>query len=161
MMRALLIPALAVLATNCATPKVAEQNIQAAAAATDFGDSSSETLTVKAWKALAEKKYPELFAYTSRCVELYADEAKRMNGEMTDYEPSATAAQKWALNDVGTCLFIKGEAYVNLERYPEAVKAYRAVVDDYKYAQCWDPKGWYWRPAEVAEKKAEAYAYRE
>ncbi|NNE18845.1 MAG: beta-glucanase precursor [Myxococcales bacterium] len=152
--------ALAMLAVACATTSVTEQQIEAVAAAVDYGDSSSETLAVKAWKAFDKKDYPEVLAYTRKCVDLYGEEGRKMNAELSAFEPSSTAATKWALNDVGTCLFIMGSAYQDLEMYPEAVEAYRTLVNDYNYAQCWDPRGWYWRPAEVAAPRVERYEYR-
>ena len=30
--------------------------------------------------------------------------------------------------------------------------AYQKLVDQYYYAQCWDPKGWFWKPAEAAQQ---------
>ena len=60
--------------------------------------------------------------------------------------------QYWALNDVGTALFILGEAYRNAGQYEEAAQAYKKLINEYFYAQCWDPKGWFWKPAEAAEK---------
>jgi len=82
-----------------------------------------------------------------------------MNAELTDFEPVETAAKKWALNDVGTSLWMMANAYADLKMYPEAVKAYRTLANDYTYSQCWDPKGWYWHPAEGASHKAKEYEY--
>ncbi len=147
----------AALAGGCATTDVTESTIQATTKTLDYGDFSSQTLVAKAWKASASKNYPELLAYTRRCVELYGEQGKRMNAELTGFEPEITAAEKWALNDVGTCLFIMANAYVDLEMYPEATHAYRTLADDYRFAQCWDPKGWFWRPADGAARKADKY----
>lgn len=157
MKRTFLSIALWVFVTSCATTSATEPEIQAAVATVDYGDYTSATLTGKAWKALAKKDYPELFAYTRKCVELYGEEGKKMNAGMTEFEPAGTASEKWALNDVGTCLYIMGSAYEDLEMYPEAAKAYRTLVNEYNYAQCWDPKGWFWRPAENAALRAERY----
>jgi len=33
-----------------------------------------------------------------------------------------------------------------------AKKTYNNLVKDYYYAQCWDPKGWFWKPAEAAQQ---------
>lgn len=140
---------------GCATPDVSDENIRAVAQELDYGDYSSATLVGKAWKAFKKKDYPEIFGYTNKCVELHGDEGKRMNATLTGFAPSDTAAQLWALNDVGTCLFIMAHAYEELERYPDAVQAYRSLATDYNYAQCWDSKGWFWRPADGAGMKAE------
>jgi hypothetical protein len=147
----------AIVAVSCATVEVTDEDIQAATERLDYGDSTSATLVGKAWKASEKKDYPELLAYTRRCVELYGEEAKSMNAALTGFEPAKTAAEQWALNDVGTCMYIMANAYVDLEMYPEAVEAYRALATDYKYSQCWDPKGWFWRPAATAELNAEKY----
>jgi hypothetical protein len=32
--------------------------------------------------------------------------------------------------------------------------AYRALTEGLKYCQCWDEKGWFWKPAEAAESRA-------
>jgi tetratricopeptide (TPR) repeat protein len=61
--------------------------------------------------------------------------------------------QYWALNDVGTALLILGEACQKAGQYEEAAQAYKELINEYFYAQCWDTKGWFWKPAEVAQKK--------
>ena len=80
-----------------------------------------------------------------------------MNAEMTEFATSDKAAEKWALNDVGTSLFIMGTAYAELKMYGEAAQSFETLADDYGYAQCWDPKGWFWRPSEGARDKAQRY----
>ena len=35
----------------------------------------------------------------------------------------------------------------------EAAAAYKEVVNNYLYAQCWDTNGWFWKPAEAAQQK--------
>jgi hypothetical protein len=62
-----------------------------------------------------------------------------MNASLTGFEPAEKASKQWALND--------------------AVKSYRTLATDYTYAQCWDPKGWSWHPADGAEQKAKKYDY--
>ena len=84
----------AALFAGCATTDISDTAIQATVATLDYGDSSSQTLLNKAWKAAEKNQYPELFAYTQRCVELYGEQGKQMNAELTDFEPAATAAEK-------------------------------------------------------------------
>jgi len=152
-----LILTIAAFIAGCATPEVTDAGIQAASERLDFGDSTSATLVSKAWKASSDKDYPELFAYTQRCVELYGEKGKKMNSALTYFEPSATAGQLWALNDVGTCLYIMANAYVELEMYQDAAATYRTLATDFKFSQCWDPQGWFWKPAETAEFNARKY----
>lgn len=126
--------------------------------APDFGDVASSALVAKAWKALNDKNLDGVNAYVDKCLELYGEQAKEMQRSMTEYawESKEKIFQYWALNDVGTALFIKGEAYRNAGNMEEAKKAYRDLIDNYSYAQCWDPQGWFWKPAEAAAEKLDA-----
>jgi tetratricopeptide (TPR) repeat protein len=119
----------------------------------DFGDYTSETLTVKAWKALEQGDYTATILYARKCIELYRPFADKMQRELAGYAPEDRAFDYWALNDVGTCYFILGEAYRNQQDYEKALEAYMALVDGYVYAQCWDPRGWFWKPAVGARGK--------
>jgi tetratricopeptide (TPR) repeat protein len=130
----------------------------------DFGDYKSSTLTTKAWMALKANDTNAVVAYTDKILELYEEKAKEMQGSMTEYawETVDEIFSKWALNDVGTALYIRGELFKNTGDYKEAKKAYKKLVDNYFYAQCWDPgpdnekfdteKGWFWKPAEAAQE---------
>ena len=126
-----------------------------AALAYNFGDFRSETLTTKAWGALAEDDIEAVLAYTNKCLELYAAPAKKMQNSLTGY---ATGSNEdifsyWALNDVATSLFIQGEAYRKVNMRDEALAAYQRIVSEFSYGQAWDPKGWFWKPAEAAKEK--------
>jgi tetratricopeptide (TPR) repeat protein len=126
----------------------------------DFGDYKSVTLTTKAWEALAEKDLDSVHAYVNKCLELYQVKAKEMQDSLTEYpwENKDKIFSYWALNDVGTCLFIQGEALKNAGQQEEAKKTFRKLVDEFYYAQCWDPKGWFWKPAEAAQERLDELA---
>lgn len=121
----------------------------------DFGDYASSTLTTKAWGVLSEKDLDAVVSYVDKCLELYAKKAGEMQGSLAEYpwESKEKIFSYWALNDVGTSLFIKGEAFRNAGNTEEAIKAYQVLVDKYYYSQCWDPQGWFWKPAEAAQQK--------
>ena len=126
----------------------------------DYGDSASVTLTVKAWGALGEGKYADAVMYTEKCSELYEDEARKMQASLTAKAPTDKVHDYWALNDVGTSYFIRGEALMKLNRNDEALAAYKVVTDDLYYAQAWDPKGWFWAPADAAKMKIEMLKHK-
>ncbi len=146
----------AVFVIGCASSKAPKQ---VAAGELDYGDFTSQTLTTNAWNALNAGSYAIAIKYTEKCVELYAEKAKEMQAVMKAQPPSRSKKTAdavhafWALNDVGTSYFIRGEALVKLDKKAEAVAAYRVVMDQFNYAQTWDPKGWFWSPAEAASKK--------
>lgn len=157
--------AITVFAVGCAqTPATKEPAAMPSgqAAAVDFGDFSSETLTTKAWSAMDRGDYDTAVIYTDKCIELYKDEALKMQAEIHMQRQNDNVKRKptnqeifdnWALNDVGTSYFIKGEALLNLGKKEEAVDAYKFVMNQLYYGKTWDPKGWFWSPAEAANKK--------
>lgn len=121
--------------------------------AADFGDHSSSTLTTKAWNALGAQNYDDALACINKCLELYEGKALEMQAALKEYAPADSAAKMWALNDVGTCLFIKGELLVKKGDLKSAKEAYQRVFKEFKFAQTWDTKGWFWKPAEAAKQK--------
>ena len=121
----------------------------------DFGDYTSNALVHKAWAALAANDLKAVEAYANKTVKLYAGQAKEMQASLKEYpwESKEKTFSYWALNDVGTAFFILGEAYQNAGKKEEAVSAYKRVINEFFYAQCWDPGGWFWKPSEAAQQK--------
>ena len=121
----------------------------------NFGDYRSETLATKAWEALSKGDTEAVLAYTNKCLELYGAQAKKMQESLTSYPEGSNEKifSYWALNDVATSLFIQGEAYRKAKMMEEAKQVYQRIVDEYSYGQAWDPKGWFWKPAEAAKEK--------
>lgn len=113
----------------------------------DFGDYTSQTLTTKAWQALDQKDYKGVELYTKKCIQLYEEEAKKQQAFLDDFPPKEKTFNYWALNDVGTCYFILGQAQEAQGRHDEAKLAFQKVVEELGFAQCWDPRGWFWKVA--------------
>ena len=143
---------------GCGTSPVTSGEIDNVAQSIDYGDSASSTLATKAWKALEANDDAAALAYTRKCVELYGEEGKRMNAELTMFAPVERVNNYWALNDAGTCTYIMATIYEKRRMYPEAAQAFKRLAEDFRFAQCWDPKGWYWHPADGATAKAKKYA---
>ncbi len=121
----------------------------------DFGNMSSATIVSRLWDAVAKKDLDLAIAYNAKLIKVYGETAKKMQASMTEYawESPEKIHSFWAVNDVGTGMFILGEAYRQAGKNEEAVAAFKSVVNDYLYAQCWDPNGWFWKPAEAAQQK--------
>jgi len=126
----------------------------------EFGDFRSVTLTTKAWDALNKGDIEAVLAYTNKCIELYAGEAKKMQASLDDYPKGQAEGgtnqavfNYWALNDVGTCLYIQGEAFRKADMMEEAKEAFNTLIKEYSFSQSWDTKGWFWKPAEAAKEK--------
>jgi len=114
------------------------------------GDYRSETLVTKAWKALDRKQHNAVWFFTNLCVTSYEETAKEQQASLTALPPRERTFDYWALNDVATAYFILGESLRLQGRYREAREAFERIVADFGFAQCWDPRGWFWRVADGA-----------
>lgn len=127
----------------------------------NYGDMTSNFIVQQMWQALHDNNLGAVIGYDMKLEHLYGQEAKNMQRALKDYSTGGNDEifKYWALNDVGTGMFILGEAYRMSNKNDDAIKAYNKIISDYLYAQCWDPQGWFWKPAEVAQQKiAEAQA---
>lgn len=118
-------------------------------------------LTAAAWSAFNKRDFERALNAAEKCIAEFRGSADREQAELqsakaplppkgrvSDAEKNAIF-EKGLLNDVATCFFIKGRAAENLGRKEVAREAFSAAIK-YTYARCWDPKGWFWSPAEAA-----------
>jgi tetratricopeptide (TPR) repeat protein len=118
----------------------------------DFGDYKSSTLVAKAWEALEKEDFHLVLGYADKCIKLYEKRAREMQAGLTDY-PQGSPEQifgYWALNDVATAHFIKAKALMAVGSNEQAIDEFEVVRDEYSYGQCWDPRGWFWKPVTEA-----------
>lgn len=119
----------------------------------DYGDYKSSTLTAKGWEALKQGRSQAAEAYADKCVELFSAQAKKMQASLHAFPSSGLEWDYWALNDVGTCLFIKGQALAKMGREEAAGKVFQEILGSYYYAQCWDNQNeWFWSVGDAARK---------
>ena len=127
-------------------------------------DLAAAELTEAAWRANLKRKPEEILKQTEKCIKLFEKEALKMQktlkapistGGNQGLNREAVQAQ-WALNEVGTCYFLQGKAYEQLMKPELALESYRKLVNELPYAQCWDPGGWFWKPAKAAQKRIAA-----
>ena len=132
------------------------------AVALDFGDFQSATLVGKAWKASEEKNYDAVLGYTGKCIEMFQKQAVEQQKSLTEPVPSSEKEKvfsMWALNDVGTAYFIRGQALEKQGKAKEALEAYKFLADNLAFAQTWDPKGWFWKPAGAAAERVKVLEF--
>jgi beta-glucuronidase len=118
----------------------------------DFGDQSSTYLTMKAWEALGKKDYEAVWAYTQKCIDLYEKEAKQQQSSLKAFPPREKHSVFNALNNVATCYFIRGEALMRQNKWPQARQTFQVIIEDFSFAQYWDPRGWFWKVAEKSQE---------
>ncbi|MFH0954433.1 MAG: tetratricopeptide repeat protein [Verrucomicrobiota bacterium] len=142
-----------------AVSKTAEEHVVYLIPGRPVAAVTSTALSLKAWKALEGKQYGEVFTIADECVKRFSERAKKQQAQLKDFAGKDRAASYAALNDVATCLFIKGKALRELRRFDEAKNAFQQIPRDYRFAQCWDPKGWYWKVAWGAQDEINCIDY--
>jgi hypothetical protein len=130
-----------------------QDNRPAPEPATVMASDSSSALASAAWAALDSKNYTAAREAAERCRALYGPQADEMQGKLTALPDKESAHSQWALNDVGTCIFVLGKVADAEGKKEEAMAAYQLVVDKYPYAQCWDEQGWFWQPSVAAKER--------
>jgi tetratricopeptide (TPR) repeat protein len=144
------------------TPQVAPEPAPALPGSSgyDFSDSSHWNLTVSAWECMARKDYDGAFAYAKKCLEIYEPKAKEMAAGQKSFSRPGHEDDFALVNDVATSHYVMGETYMKLGKTDDALKEFKYVIDNYPYAQCWDPKGWFWKVAEVSRKNIDKIGKR-
>jgi len=122
----------------------------------DFSVTSSAALTRLAWTALAAKDFDAVAAYTAKCRELYEAEARRQQSGLTAVIPASERERIFSLsslNDVAVCYLVAGQGLELQGNTSAAIALYQSLNEKFPFAQCWDNKGWFWRPAAVARTR--------
>jgi len=111
----------------------------------------SEEFVRLSWEASSQDDLEKVKALVGQCVKVYGDEAKKIQAQLKDFPTRGTEKKYQALNDVGTCLFIRAEAAMNSGNTQEAIKEFQYIIDNLSFSQAWDPRGWYWSVAEKSQ----------
>lgn len=119
------------------------------------GLSSSKELLIKAWDAWGRRDIEATFAVTNECIEAYKEEAKRQQASLTAMPQGVDIETFSSLNNVATCYFIQGEAYMSQSQFTKAKEVFNIIINEYPFAQAWDPRGWYWSVAEKSKASLE------
>ncbi len=129
------------------------------------------------------RNQPAAQGYAKKCIELYQAKAVEMQKAIAPAPPTVKEEiqKQWALNDVGTSYFILGQSLEAEGKAKEAAAAFKFLVenlslaganmmasyhweaardlDNLALAQCWDTKGWFWKPADAARERAKALEF--
>jgi len=127
---------------------------------------------VPAWDAFNAGKYSAAIKLANSCIDDYAITASKMEADLETKnapvppkgpvppEQKNEVLSRGPLNDAAACYFIKGRSTQALGRKQEAIIAYKAGCK-LQYARVWDPKGWFWSPAEEMCARLEALEPKE
>ena len=126
----------------------------------DFGDHSTQTLLGKAQQAMGAQQPSQAATYANKCIEIYGAQAiQQQNALQSEPVEHSQVFSNWALNDVGYCYLVKAQALEKLGKKEEAIQTYKFLSEKLAYAKVWDPQGWFWAPAAVAEERVKALEF--
>jgi len=114
---------------------------------------SSGELATKSWIAHGKKDIEATNKYTQECINLYKKQADKEQARLTALPKNKKEIEAvQALNDVATCYFIQAESLMRQQKYGQAKKLFKVIMDKYSYGQAWDPRGWFWSLRLAAEQ---------
>lgn len=122
---------------------------------------SSKELVRLSWEASGKRDLDRLEQLVEQCLTLYKTQAQELEKKLTNFPPRGEEENYQALNDVATCLFIRAEALMNSGKSEEAIVKFQEIIDDYPWAQAWDPRGWYWSVAEKSQASIDVLTGKE
>jgi len=114
-------------------------------------DKTSNELVALSWEASSQGNLERLDELVSQCVTMYEKKARVLQEDLTVFPTIGQKEQFSELNNVGTCLFIKAEAVMSLGKSKEAMEQFEYIIQEYPWAQAWDPRGWFWSVAEKSQ----------
>ena len=133
--------------------------------------------TDQAWQAFSNKDYKKAKVFTQKCLDKAKDKALRQQRDLDgfkiknrdnyralsmgvvspeedkDVPGRSTIEANKELNDTATAHFIEAEMFAAEGKKDPARKKYAEIINNYKDAFCWDPRGWFWRVSDVAQDK--------
>jgi len=112
---------------------------------------SPKELIIRAWESWGAKDIERTFYYTDKCIKSYSEEAKTEQVSLKGFPSTDTIDHFEALNAVGASYFIQGEAYLSQGRLEDAKKVFMTAIEEYSFAQNWDPRGWFWSVKEKSQ----------
>ncbi|HOW35270.1 MAG TPA: glycoside hydrolase family 2 TIM barrel-domain containing protein [Candidatus Omnitrophota bacterium] len=114
-------------------------------------DIPSKEFVRQAWEASGKNDLEKVLSITQKCVDTYDNEAKNQQASLGTFPMPGQEDDYQSLNNVATCLFIKAEALMQNGRSEEAKQIFQKIIDEYKWSQAWDPRGWFWSVAEKSQ----------
>lgn len=112
---------------------------------------SSSELVRLAWAASSRQDLDALNRLVKDMLQYYGEEAGFQQSSLTAFPEVGQEQDYQTLNDVATILFIQAEALMNAGKSQEAIEKFTTILEKYKWAKSWDPRGWYWSVAEKSQ----------
>jgi hypothetical protein len=108
----------------------------------------SEENVRQAWEASSQGDLKRLEEIIAKAEKLFGERARKEETSLTNFPERGKEKDYQSLNDFGTILFVQAEALMNYGKTEEAVVAFQKIIDNFKWAQAWDPsRGNFWSVA--------------
>jgi len=126
----------------------------------------------KAWDAYNNGDYTRTIDLTNECIDQFSVRAIRDENSLEashEKEPPTGAVdssfdkkkifERWAVNDVSTAYFLRGQAAEHLYKKHKKPEFMRLAKESYsaatrlKFGRCWDPQGWFWSPPDSSAER--------
>ncbi len=127
------------------------------------GTTSAE-LNQQAYKAWNENNFEQALACVNEVIQRWSGKAdeqqaarQKDNACLSTPDPKNKEQMdsywtaNWAVNDVATSWWIRGEILKQQGNITAAKKSYKTVIDTYSCAFAWEQQGWFWRVADAAQ----------
>ena len=99
-----------------------------------------------------KNEFDKVYEYVRFVMERYGHEARREQKSLKGFPPAEQIQNFEVLSNVAQCQFIKAEALKKEGKIEESIEAFRLIISDFSFAQAWDPRGWYYKLAQVAQE---------
>ncbi len=116
-----------------------------------YAEDSSSDYVNKAWAHLGKREFEEVHKLTDECIKKFSGQAQIQARGLGNFPTKGEEENFKIMNNVATCYFIKGEAFMREGKAEEAKTSFTKAINSYPYAQSFDPRGWYWSIKEKAE----------
>ncbi|MCD6093960.1 MAG: tetratricopeptide repeat protein [Candidatus Omnitrophica bacterium] len=113
-------------------------------------------LIFNAWNSLSKKEYSDALKWTDECIAKFGEEAARQQISLSSFPPPQVESPYDILNCVGVAYFIQGKVFLAQGDEEKAKEKFLAVINQFGFSQWWDPKGWFWKVAEEAEREIQS-----
>lgn len=128
---------------------------QASAPEPQMQEPSLAELLSLARQAKDKGDYNGVYDYVAQAMTRFGAQARVEQKSLSDFPPADQMSGYATLNGVAEAQFVRAETLKIEGKKEEAVKAFEIIIEEYKFAQAWDPRGWYYKLAEVAEEASD------
>ncbi len=112
---------------------------------------SSKDLVRMSWEASGKSEVEKTLELTNQCIKAFHEQARAQGAALSAFPVRGKENDYQQLNNVATCLFIQAEVLMNNGKADEAKVIFQKIIDEYKWSQAWDPRGWFWSVAEKSQ----------